>query len=381
MTEGVTRNGLVIANYEQIVEKISTRMKRQWGEAFDTSPENPDGEMIRMIAESIDELNQKVEYAYHGYNPSVMVDEGLDNIVRLNGIRRVRNEPTKVSVLFTATESVGYTIEAGTIVATDDDYEFLTVADVVVPGEVIAEAAKLGALVIQPGEVTEIKSSGIPDDITVTNVEAGVTGIIRETNSQLRARRERSVIRSGVSTAEAIYAALADLNLSFVAVLENDTAEERGGIAPYHILVVAEGSTPRLIAERIKANKPGGTPTQGAIKVTLNDSEGYPHDIFFARPVQRPIHVRVRVSRPSNVALNGLAKMQQAAVDHINNIQIAHPVEWARMFAPVTAAAPDIVVKTLEISADGVNWGVVDVPVGITEKAFASLSTVLVEEE
>lgn len=379
MSEGVTRDGLIIANYTQIVDKISKRFKRQWGEAFDTSAENPDGEAIRIVAEYIDELNQKVELAYHAYNPNAMSNEGLDNIVRLNGVRRVRNEPTKVSCLFSASVSIGYTIPAGTVVKTQDQVKLITVADVVVPGEVMAEATVLGALQIQAGEIVEIEGD-FPDDIQVTNLENGITGIIRESDPNLRARRERSVIRSGVSTAEAIYAALADLNLSFVAVLENDTAELKDGIEPYHILVVAEGSTPRLIAERIQANKPGGTPTQGEVVVTLHDSEGYPHDIKFARPQKKRIWVRVRVTRPNNVALNGLTLMQQAAIAHINSIQIAHPVEWARVFAPVTAAAPDIVVKTLEISEDGATWVTTDLPVGITQKASADDLSVLVEE-
>lgn len=379
MTEGVTREGLVIADYSQIVDKISKRFKRQWGEAFDTSAENPDGEAIRVIAEFIDELNQKVELAYHAYNPNAMANEGLDNIVRLNGIRRVRNEPTKVPCLFTATTSVGYTVKAGTIVGTNDNYDFITIRDTVIPGEAIAEATVVGALQVQAGEITKIKSD-LPEDIKVTNLEPGIPGIIRESDPNLRARRERSVIRSGVSTQEAIYAALADLNLSFIAVLENDTAEERDGIRPYHVLVVAEGSTPTLIAERIKANKPGGTPTQGEVKVTLKDSEGYPHDIYFARPKKKNIWVKVRVTRPKNVAINGLKEMQQAAIQHINSIQIAQPVEWARVFAPVTSAAPDIAVKSLQISENGTTWFTSDIPMGVTQKAFATEATVVVEE-
>lgn len=377
---GVTKDGLVIAKYPEIVNKISQRLKRQWGETFDTSPESPDGEFIRVISEFIDELNQGVEKAYHAYNPEAVSGEALDNIIRLNGIRRVRNEPTKVPVLFAGTASIGATIKRGTIVATDDNYEFFTVNDVIVPGEVIAESLVLGAIQIQPREITTIKTQGIPDDITVTNLDSGITGIIRETDPQARARRERSVIRVGTSTAEAIYAALADLNLTFVAVLENDTDTLKNGIKPYHLLVVAEGSTPHLIAERIQANKPGGTPTQGDVTVTLNDSEGYPHNIQLSRPVPKPIYVKVEATRPNNVAINGLAEIQKAVIAHINGIQIAHPVEWARVFAPATMAASDIGIKTIQISEDGQVWGSTDISMGIVQKAFASKATVTVEE-
>ena len=47
---GITRDGLVIKSYDQIVADISERYRRKWGASFDTTPESPDGHNIRIIA-------------------------------------------------------------------------------------------------------------------------------------------------------------------------------------------------------------------------------------------------------------------------------------------------------------------------------------------
>ena len=69
---------------------------------------------------------------------------------------------------------------------------------------------------------------------------------------------------------------MSDLNLEFVSIIENDTPEERDGIAANSFLVVVEGSTPQLIAERIESRKPLGIKAVGDVEVTVYDSEGIP---------------------------------------------------------------------------------------------------------
>lgn len=377
---GVTESGFVTKSYEEIVASLESRFKTKYGDLFDVTEESPDGQNIRIMAKFLYDQWQLSEQVYHGYNPAMASDNALDNLVRLNGIARLENVPTRVGVQFNATVSLGETVAAGTIVSTVDGIEFELEADVITPGEGMVYCLTNGAIKIGPGEITTIKSA-LPEDITVQNAEAGITGIVRETNTQLRARRERSLVRAGTATAEAIYAGVADLNLEFIAVLENDTDAPKNGIPPHSMMVVAEGSTLPLIAERVYQNKAIGITAYGETIITVVDSEGYPQDIGVSRPNKRDIHVRCVVKRPVNVAVNKLRKVRDALVDHINGLQIAEDVEWSKLFCPATEAAPDLNVRSIEVSLDGATWTMADIPMGVIDRPGADSTIVIVEEE
>lgn len=378
---GIDENGITVKTYPEIVTSLEARFKLEFGEAFDTTPESPDGMNLRIMAAFIHDQWLLAEQAFHSYNPSVANGIGLDNLVRLNGLTRIVDEPTRVSVHFAATTSTGETLPAGTVVSTStDDIEFTTLSPVVIPGETLAVCVQPGAIAIQPGEVTQIVTPGVPTDVTVTNPEAGITGIVRETDPQLRARRERSLVRVGNSTAEAIYDAVADLNLEFIAVLENDTDAIVDGIPPHAFMTVVEGSTIELVADRIYRNKPIGITAHGDQQVTITDSQGYEHTIGLSRPASKPIYVRIKVVRPENVAINSLRDIRDATVAHINSLQIATDVEWSKLFAPATTAAPDVNVKSIEVSLDGITYTMADIPIGIVERATTTNALVSVTE-
>lgn len=376
---GITATGITIKTYDEVVASLENRFKLEFGDAFDVTPESPDGQNLRIMAAFIHDQWLMAEQAYHSYNPSVVTGVGLDNLVRLNGLTRIVDEPTKVGLTFNAAESVGETVPAGTICKTSDNIEFKTLTPVVIPGEVLAVCTQLGAINIGVGEITTIVSD-LPEDVYVNNYEAGVTGIVRETDSQLRARRERSLVRAGTATAEAIYSAVADLNLEFIAVLENDTDAVVDGIPPHSFMTVVEGSTLELVAERIYRNKAIGIKAYGETSVVIMDSQGVPHTVSLSRPAQKQVYVRVRVTRPSNVAVNSLRDIRDALVAHVNGLQIATDVEWSKLFAPATSAAPGVNVKSIEVSLDGATWAMADIPIGVVERAVTDRAKVIVEE-
>ncbi|MGI4167695.1 baseplate J/gp47 family protein [Klebsiella pneumoniae] len=376
---GITEKGIAVKTYDEVVASLESRFKLEFGDAFDVTPESPDGQNLRIMAAFIHDQWLLAEQAYHSYNPSVVTGVGLDNLVRLNGITRIVDEPTKVGLTFNATTSIGETVPMGTICETSDKVQFQTLSDVVIPGEVLAQCTQLGAINIGPNEVTKIVSD-LPDDVSVNNFEAGVTGIVRETDSQLRARRERSLVRVGTSTAEAIYSAVADLNLEFIAVLENDTDATVDGIPPHAFMTVVEGSTLALVAERVYRNKPIGIQAYGSTIITIKDSQGYDHEIGLSRPTPVPIYVRVKVVRPENAAINSLRDIRNALVDHVQGLQIATDVEWAKMFGPAVTAAPQVNIKSIEISKDGTNWQMADIDIGTIERATTDNAKVTVEE-
>lgn len=377
---GITEAGITVKTYDECVRSLERRFKLEFGDSFDTTPESPDGQNIRIMAAFIYDQWLLAEQAYHSYNPSVVTGTGLDNLVRLNGLTRIVDTPTRVGVYFDATTSAGEVLPAGTVVETaTDKIQFVTTRSIILPGEVIASCLTKGAIAIFPGEITVI-ADNVASDITVTNPAAGITGVVRETDPQLRARRERSLVRAGTATAEAIYSAVTDLNLSFIAVLENDTDAVVDGIPPHSFRTVVEGGALEDVAERIYRNKAIGIQAYGDVNIEITDSRGYPHMIGLSRPSQVPIWVKVKVKRPSNVAINSLRDIRDAMVEHINGLQIATDVEWGKLYAPATNAAPAVNVKLIEVSTDGVTYVQQDILMGPVDKAKTDEIKVVVEE-
>ena len=373
---GVDTTGFTKLTTEEIVTQVNTKCTTAFGQAFDTSPESPDGQIIGILSQFFADHWQMGEAAYNAYNPAMVNDVSLDNIVRLNGIKRIVARPTVVTVQLGGTS--GITVPAGSLVSTGDGVKFTLNDTVVLPGETQATAVLSGAITIPAGAVNTISTPIVGWD-TVSNEEAGVTGIAKETNPQLRARRERSVIRTGVSTAEAIYAAVADLDLEFIAVIENDTSVVVNGIPPKSFHTIVEGSTEQLIAERIYANKSGGIEAFGSSIVVVNDSKGYPHNIGLSRPTPRNVEVVCTLHRPEGISLDAPDKVQDALVAHIKGLKISENVAWADLFAPATAIA-GVKIKSITLAFEGDVQGTVDLELLITERAATSLSLVTIVE-
>ena len=373
---GVDPTGFITKTRDEIVADINKRMQQAFGSLFDVSPESPDGQLIGIMADLMATQWEMGEATYNSYNPGMVEGTGLDNLVFLNGIKRIANRPTTVAVDLTGT--AGTVVPAGSLVATTDGIEFALDAEVILPAAATAVALQLGELVIGAGEVVVIVEPLTGWD-AVNNVAPGVTGINRENDIDLRARRERSVIRTGTNTAEAIYSAVADLDLEFIAIIENDTLVEVDGVPAKSFLTVVEGGTDLEIAERIHQNKPTGIQAFGAVTVPILDSQGYSHNIGLTRPSSLPIYVDVSVTVPSGESLEGPTLVQTAVIDHINNLQISQDVIWANLFAPATGV-DGIIVNSITIGVDGSVYDVLNIPVAITEKAFADITTVVVTE-
>lgn len=381
---GITREGIVVKTYEQIVEDISQKYKQKWGASFDTTPESPDGHNIRILAKFIADYYQQLTKAYHSYNLAVVEGVGLDNLVRLGNMFRIRNRPTAVviEVQSLTGDSDGATLPKGTVVKTVDNLELTTNDDLVIPGSVLATATREGPIPIGIGEVTSFSPDIFNGDVVVSNSIEGVTGIEEEKDSMVLSRYNRRLFLNARNLKESIYSALSDLDLEFVSIIENDTDELRDSIPANSFLVIVEGSTPQLIAERIESKKPLGIKAVGDIEVTVYDSEGIPEVIGFSRPARVDINVRVTVFRPKNASIDSIGIFANNVLNKVNSTKIASDVYWASLFQAVTPVDPNITVRDIEISRDGgVTWKRENISISNREKAVSRIDLIEVVEE
>ncbi len=376
---GVTENGFVQKPVQEIVSHINSRFLSVFGANFDISPEGPDGQVIGIISEEISKCWQQAEMVFNAYRPGAMQKIGLDNICELTFTKRLVNWPSRVGVRCAG--QAGTLVPAGSIVS-DGTTDFETQYDCIIPGTVTAVATETGEYYIAADTVNKIITP-VTGWESVNNPEIGQTGVDYESDPALRTRRDRTTAHSGSAFVEAIYAALADLNLSYLRIRDNDTGAPIGTQPSGTVFVVVEGGTEDEIARRIYSTKTGGVPTHGTTSVSIYDSKGYPHEVKFSRPEDATIYVAGTFKRRpgSNISSNDAARqLQTAMMDYINSLNPGDSVIWSECFKPIMDATNGVQVDSLFIGTSASPTGIATIELDIDKKAEATTASVIFTE-
>lgn len=373
---GVTEQGFTVKSAAEITADLDAKFVGTFGSQFDTSAESPDGQLIGIVAKLLEDVWQQAEGAYNAYNPSNAYGVGLDKVAEINGITRITNLPTSVAITFSGT--AGTVVPAGYIVKTVDGLEFATVAVAVIPAIVTAKCTTQGAIKILANEV-HVLTTAIAGLTNATNLEPGITGIVREEDPAFRARRENSTISRGTSSIDAIYEGVKSLNLPYIAIIENTTSATVDGVPANSFLVVVEGGTPAEVSQVIYDNKPQGITSYGSIVTVINDSKGYPHNIGISRPTPIDISVTTSITNLPGASVDSATLAKAAIVDHVNNLNISEDVYWSYFFSAILAVVPNIKINSLQIKFTvGGTFGTTDLVLTPQQRARTDASKVVV---
>lgn len=372
---GVTEQGFTVKTAAEITADFDAKFVGTFGSQFDTSAESPDGQLIGVVAKLLEDVWQQAEGAYNAYSPSNAYGVGLDKVAEINGITRITNLPTSVAITFSGT--AGTVVPAGYIVKTVDGLEFATVAVAVIPATVTAKCTTQGAIRILANEV-HVLTTAIAGLTGATNLEPGITGIVREEDPAFRARRENSTISRGTSSIDAIYEGVKSLNLPYIAIVENTTSATVDGVPANSFLVVVEGGTPAEVSQVIYDNKPQGITSYGSIVTVINDSKGYPHNIGISRPTPIDISVTTSITNLPGASVDSATLVKAAIVDHVNNLNISDDVYWSYFFPAILAVVPNIKINSLQIKFTvGGTFGTTDLVLTPQQRARTDASKVV----
>ena len=373
---GVTEQGFTVKSAAEITADLDAKFVGTFGSQFDTSAESPDGQLIGVVAKLLEDVWQQAEGAYNAYSPSNAYGVGLDKVAEINGITRITNLPTSVAITFSGT--AGAVVPAGYIVKTVDGLEFATVAVAVIPAIVTAKCTTQGAIRILANEV-HVLTTAIAGLTGATNLEPGITGIVREADPAFRARRENSTISRGTSSIDAIYEGVKSLNLPYIAIIENTTSATVDGVPANSFLVVVEGGTPAEVSQVIYDNKPQGITSYGSIVTVVNDSKGYPHNIGISRPTPIDISVTTSITNLPGASVDSATLVKAAIVDYVNNLNISEDVYWSYFFSAILAVVPNIKINSLQIKFTvGGTFGTTDLVITPQQRARTDASKVVV---
>ena len=373
---GITEEGFILKPREQSVIDISTRLQTAFGISFDVSPSSPDGQIIGIVADAVHECWLREEAAYNTFIPSKSFGLGLDDLVSLNGIRRIENQPTTVLCSLSGTN--GVVVPAGSIVETVEGLQFITSTTVAIPSDVTVTCTTLGAIPVSANEVVVINdNSTVVGWTAVTNTEVGITGVVRQTDAELRVYRENNTISRGTSTVDAIYQAVANLNLTHIFVDNNPTDATVGVVPARTVHVIVEGGNRAEIAKAIFNNMPAGVPTFGAITEVVLDDKGHPHNIKLDRPIDVLIEVNVSIILGSGAPSDTPDLVQAAIASYVNSLNVGEDLDWSSLFAPILAI-PYVTVSALTTAFGGLTHGTVALHIDSKSRAVTNVANVVV---
>lgn len=211
---------------------------------------------------------------------------------------------------------------------------------------------------------------------SVNNPVAATPGEDRETDEELRLRFRNGKFDRATNTLDAIYSALINLdNVSEVTIYENDTSVVDGNGVPAHsFLPIVVGGLSTDIANAIWDNKPIGILSYGNTTVSINDVQGFAHNVSFSRPTPVVIYISIDITTDVNFPANGNAAIQTALLDYFAaNLGTGDDVIYSRLYTPINSIQGHEVVS-LKIGTAPSPTGTTNIVIPFS--SIASLSSV-----
>lgn len=284
-----------------------------------------------------------VDYTYTSGTgaTATTIAEGLVALIDAESEYDATNDGGEIQVI-AVDRSTDFSLSAGT---------GLTVTEAGTPARV--RAIEPGRKLAPAGTLVDIETpvsgwTGVEQYLDVT------PGRDRESDPELRLRRERSLRIAGGGTVEGIRARLLNdvADVTAVSIIENRSDEEdSAGRPPHSYEAVVTGGTDEAVANEIWQSKPAGIETIGDVTVTVLDSQGNNQAISFSRPIGVYIWVRM------DVTVNGVGTWPEDGPDAIRTELVEYgealgtgdDVIYQALFGPIYSV-PGIESVSLEIA-------------------------------
>lgn len=176
-----------------------------------------------------------------------------------------------------------------------------------------------------------------------------------ETTTELRQRYAAAVFRTSRAMKESIKAALLDLpDVDSVTVYENRSDEIVDGMKPHSFEVIIHGGDDIQIAQTILEKGPIGIDSNGSIEMTVIDSEGTPEKVYFNRPKEIPIYIKVTVWEYKEENLPGdlVNTIKDIIIESGSNLGMGKDVIAQRFLGPIYSKVNGIGYMEIVVSED-----------------------------
>lgn len=306
MSYGLSDAGLVIPTTQEIIDEIEADELSSISPDLDTSEDEAIGQINGIFAKKIAEAWELLQTLFDALDPDNAEASLLDTVSDLTGTKR--EQDTKGSVTLECILAAGTVMPSTATAAVDGEPSNRWVLET----PMSAGAAGTYALIFRAEQVgvREAVANTITSIVTpiagwssVNNPEDATPGTVKDTDDQLRTRREDELATSGSSTAAAIRADLLKVSgVKECTVFENKTMSiDADGLPPKSFeCVIWDGETPQAsdaaIRETIYDNLVTGIEPVGDIGGDVQDeATGVITHVRFSRADQIPITVVIDI--------------------------------------------------------------------------------------
>lgn len=283
--------------FDEIVEDLQQNALETLGYDTNVSDTGNIGKILKIVAYMCDQLWQDVEGAYLSAFVGTATGVSLDRVAASMGLTRDMDISATATVTFVG--DVGYLIEEGFEVCTDDNIVFTTTADATIGAggtvDIICECEESGVVGnVGAGDITTIVEP-IAEVVSVVNNNAATGGKDKETDAEFRERIGEG--SNTESTTDAILTEVMELSgVMSATVVSNDTNLEVDGRPAHSFETYVYGGSDAEIAQAIWNKKPTGIQSIGDVSINVSDIAGQTHVVNFSRPTMESIYIKAKIT-------------------------------------------------------------------------------------
>lgn len=344
--------GLHMPIYGDIRDQLISDAQNIFGQDIYVGIDSQEYQFIAVIAEKIYDSFQIATMVYNNRGPNGAIWNGLDSIVKINGIKR--KAATYSTCTVTISGIAGTVITNGIVTDIGSiKWDLPSTVTISILGrvDVLATCEITGPIVSNPGDITEIFNptygwSG------VYNSASGELGSDVEDDSLLRIRQSKSTAEPSSTMLEGTKGAIAQITkVTRSIVLENDTnIIDSNGLPPHSITAVVEGGSSTDIANAIFVHKGIGCLSNGTTIVNVTDSTGQVTAIGFDIPGYTDIDVVVNIKQLAGYTTATTASIKLNLQTYLNSLEIGSNVAISSLWGVALQAMPNLAIPMFSIT-------------------------------
>jgi len=380
-------NGLQVKTQRELVQDLTQDFQDIYGEDINVESNSPDGQMINVFAQCVEDFYQLLSQVYASFDPDQAIGNVLDQRAAINGVQRKAGTYTYVPVEITSDRSVtlagldDYSEEDAYTIADNEGNQFVLSATSPISTGVNTlqfRAKNIGQVEVLPNTIT----TPVTVILGVTNINnpSGATeiGENEETDAEFRERRKRSVSISSVGYTEGLQAAIENIpDVTKASVFQNRTSTtDTFGIPGHSVWVIVQGGTNQDIGEVMDAKMAPGIGMKGTQSIVIPQVDGSNETYYFDRPSQELLYVTLDV-----IPLNGQVIDEDYLKGELAKMNF-NPYETVDSSAIIcyTKSIQDNIALTCQVSTDGVNWETVVTPSNLDKYFYITTASVTIND-
>lgn len=387
----VTTSGVIVPDTADTKLEVLAEYQSVFGAdvAFDDS--TPQGVLVNLEVEARDGVVRNNAEVANQINPAIAGGVWLDAIWSLlGGQRRAATRSMLFGVSFSGVPNT--LIPQGSLAeVSSSGIRFRTILPLIIgpSGSVIGdmEAVETGPIQVAINGLDSVASSVLGWE-TVSNPSPAIPGLDVQSDASARRARKNTLAIQGMSVSEAVtsdlYAIEGVRSLSFRENISNTTQVIDGiTLVPHSIWVCVDGGSTVEIGEALHRVKTVGAAWNGSVSSLVVDTySGQTYNVLFDRPVEIQIFLRITVRQSTYDAQKVVPEIIE---DYVNGelegdsgLFVGRDVSPWEISGAVNQVAPDMYVRSVELSTDGVNYSSAVLPIAINQVARLPSSAIQV---